>query len=136
MSETPRGPQSGAGPAFVAPVVAEERQGISRRRRLAARLEPTPPAAAPIDVARAPGAPDQPARVAIFVAHGMGQQVKFETLGTLATALRREAMRRGQNVPTVAVRMLRYCLFVFFDLRIDDRCSFVIRRLQADYKTG
>jgi hypothetical protein len=108
MSETPRGPQSGAGPAFVAPVVAEERQGISRRRRLAARLEPTPPGAAPIDVARAPRAPDQPPRVAIFVAHGMGQQVKFETLGTLATALRREAMRRGQNVPTVAVRMLRF----------------------------
>ena len=38
----------------------------------------------------------------------MGQQVKFETLDLAATALRREALRRGNAEPAVAVRMLRF----------------------------
>lgn len=46
-------------------------------------------------------------RVAIFVAHGMGQQVAFETLDGVATALREEHARVRHTKPDVAVRQVR-----------------------------
>ncbi len=78
--------------------VAEERRGTSRGRR-----------AAGVALAdRAAHAVPQTPRVAVLIAHGMGQQVKFETLDAVATALRREAIRRGQDEPEAAVRILRF----------------------------
>ena len=89
--------------------VGPERRGVSRRRRSGTSDSGVPPvgsAPPPRDHPR--GAPRQPPRVALLTAHGMGQQVKFETLDLVATALRREALRRGRPEPSVAVRLLRF----------------------------
>ena len=93
-------------------IVAGERSGVSRRRR--AQRDAGTPSQHP---APAPGAPPPSSpthaphpvpRVALLLAHGMGQQVKFETLDLLAGSLRREALRRGHPEPSVIVRMLRF----------------------------
>ena len=99
-------PRSTDGKLRTLTFVAEERRGVSRRQRLAAGAAPVSPAAVPDE--RAARAPAHAPRVAILVAHGMGQQVKFETLDAVATALRGEALRRGQEEPGVAVRLLRF----------------------------
>ncbi len=105
-----RKPQNAAPSAHSS--VAPEVRGYSRKRRAAgdAGAHEAPPAHAP-----APPGPASPAapgrtipRVAILVAHGMGQQVKFETLDLLTTALRREARSRGDAEPGIAVRLVRF----------------------------
>ena len=92
--------------------VEPERRGYSRRRRAADGTSAPRPLTSPAHGSPAPASPTPgahlPPRVAILVAHGMGQQVKFETLDLLTTALRREARRRGDAEPDVAVRMVRF----------------------------
>ncbi|HEV2104941.1 MAG TPA: hypothetical protein VGU27_04365, partial [Candidatus Eisenbacteria bacterium] len=52
------------------------------------------------------GSAEKPARVAILVAHGMGQQVKFETLELVVNALRRAARAGGRTASDADVRQV------------------------------
>lgn len=105
-----RVPQAAAQSAHTS--VAAELRGYSRKRRASSDAGAHEPRSTPAPGAPAPASPTpgqySPPRVAILVAHGMGQQVKFETLDLLTTALRREAQRRGDAQPDIAVRMVRF----------------------------
>lgn len=79
-------------------------------KRMRARLDPqheSPPAAvgAPVDY----GAdPVDPTRTAVVVCHGMGQQVRFETLNDIVQVVRGEARRRGEQVVDVVSRLVLF----------------------------
>ena len=79
-------------------------------KRLRARLDPLhepPPAAigAPVEFGDDP--PD-PTRVAVIVCHGMGQQVRFQTLNDVVQVVRDEARRRGERVEDVVTRLVLF----------------------------
>ena len=57
---------------------------------------------------QAPRAPIKPAPIAVFVAHGMGQQIPFETLDTVVHALHDAQLRAGFDPAPVKVRQLQY----------------------------
>src|SRR3954471_13144421 len=70
---------------------AEPRQDDATNYRV--RVAPPGVAAAAPPVETAPSAPA--GLVAIFVAHGMGQQIPFETLDAIAESLRKYDLRSG-----------------------------------------
>lgn len=59
----------------------------------------------PIDIDNQPP-PDVPT-VAVLVCHGMGQQIKFQTLNDVAYGLRDAAIRAGWNVERPVTRLVR-----------------------------
>jgi hypothetical protein len=79
-------------------------------RRLRAQLDPLyqpPPASigAPIDFG---DDPSDPTRTAVIVCHGMGQQVRFQTINDIVQIVRDEARRRGERVEDVVTRLVLF----------------------------
>jgi hypothetical protein len=74
---------------------------------LDARVEPAPAQThPPVEWGQEP----EESRTAVIICHGMGQQVRFQTLNDVAQLLREEAVRRGealQNMPT-ATRLVLF----------------------------
>jgi hypothetical protein len=54
-----------------------------------------------------PQTPVEPERVAVFVAHGMGQQVPYETIEGVASAVQRGAQQAGATISEPAIRHVR-----------------------------
>ena len=70
-------------------------------------LHEPPPAQTlpPIDYGKEPN----PAlKTAVLVCHGMGQQVRFQTLNDIVQLLREEAERRGEQIKTCATRLVLF----------------------------
>ena len=90
------GPAAASSPPSAPPVSSAERSD----RPVTAVADSGRPASTPAETA----ARD---RVAVIVAHGMGQQVPFETLEGIADALRDAEQRRCRPEPTVHTRFVR-----------------------------
>ena len=70
------------------------------------RNEPPPAKTlAPIDYGNEP---DASPKTAVIVCHGMGQQVRFQTLNDVVQLLREEAGRRQERFSDVATRMVLF----------------------------
>ena len=52
--------------------------------------------------------PDPGAKTAVIVCHGMGQQVRFQTLNDIVQLLRDEAARRDETVSDVGARLVLF----------------------------
>jgi hypothetical protein len=72
------------------------------------RVELAPPPARALAPQIDAGIPVRPECVAVFVAHGMGQQIRFETLDTIAEALRRYDVRKTGNRNEPFSKSLKY----------------------------
>lgn len=70
------------------------------------RCEPLPAQTAlPIDHGQEP---DESSKTAVIVCHGMGQQVRFQTLNDVVQLLRDEAFRRNEVITTVTTRLILF----------------------------
>src|SRR4051812_9518226 len=73
---------------------------------LGPQYEPAPARTlAPIDYGNEP---DASPKTAVIVCHGMGQQVRFQTLNDVVQLLREEAGRRQEGLADVATRMVLF----------------------------
>ena len=79
-------------------------------KRLRAQLDPLhePPPAAMAPPIEFGSDPSDPTRAAVIVCHGIGQQVRFQTLNDIVQIVRDEARRRGERIDDVFTRLVLF----------------------------